>query len=100
MGNKEIDVNVASLFGYNDRKGYVEFSLGETKMQITPNKAKEIGMMLFEAAEAAECDEYIGTYFKDKVGMDDKQLSVLLNDFRSHRLVMSAQQKAFDDGNG
>jgi len=57
-------VSVASTFGQRTQRGYVELTLNEQRTQMEPKKAREIGLMLIEAAEAATSDELLVTFLK------------------------------------
>jgi hypothetical protein len=55
---KEYDeVTVASGFGQKSRVGFVELTVNDTRTQMEAKKAREIGLMMIEAAEAAESDQ-------------------------------------------
>jgi hypothetical protein len=52
------DISVASGFGQKSQRGYVDLCINdEMKLQMDVRKAKEVGLMLIEAAEAATSDE-------------------------------------------
>jgi len=54
-------VIVSSSFGHRTERAYVEFTLNDQRTQMEPKKAREIGLMLLEAAEAAASDEIFVT---------------------------------------
>src|SRR5262245_31073256 len=50
-------ITVSSSYGHKTQRGYVEFTLNEVRTQMEPKKAREVGLMLLESAEAAIGDE-------------------------------------------
>jgi len=67
----ELDnVTVASGFGQATQQGFVELTLNDQLSQFEPKKAREIGLMLIEAAEAASSDEMIMKLL-DRVGIEN-----------------------------
>lgn len=63
------DVVVASGFGMHSRQGFVELTLNDTRTQMDAKKAREIGLMLIEAAEAAASDQ-IFVNLLERLGID------------------------------
>jgi len=51
------DITVASGFGGKSRVGFVELTLNNLRTQMESKKAREVGLMLIEAAEEASSDE-------------------------------------------
>ena len=79
------DITVASGYGHTSQRGFVEFTLNDQLSQMEPNKAREIGYMLIEAAEAATSDEMFVTLLK-RVGIEDaERLGRMLIDLREIR---------------
>jgi hypothetical protein len=77
-------IEVAS--GYGAQGAHVEFSLNETRTQMPPAKAREVGLMLLEAAEAAISDHVVMTLLRERVGVtDEKRLAAILLDVREIR---------------
>lgn len=67
---KNLDaVSVSSGFGQTSRVGFVELTLNETRSQMDAKKAREIGLMLIEAAEAAASDE-IFVKLLERIGVE------------------------------
>lgn len=77
-GYDEVWVN--SGYGATSRHGFVDLTLNETRTQLATKKAREIGLMLIEAAEAAESDEIIITFL-------EKNLPDLADGQRGHILL-------------
>jgi len=66
------DVTVGSGFGQKSERGFVELTLNDERSQMDARKAKEIGLMLIEAAEAAQSDEMF-IQLLSRVGLDDAE---------------------------
>jgi hypothetical protein len=70
---KELDnIAVASVFGTTSQRGGVELTIDTTLTQMDTKKAREVGLMLLEAAEAATSDEIFLTLLA-RLGIDGKQ---------------------------
>lgn len=78
------EITVGSVFGADTRKGYVEFSMNDQLSQFPPAKAREVGLMLLEAAEAATSDEIFVTML-EKIGIDTERAGRVLVDLREIR---------------
>jgi hypothetical protein len=82
---KDIDeVQVGSSFGSVTRRGLVEFTLNDQRSQMEPAKAREVGLMLLEAAEAATSDEIFVTLL-EKIGIGIEAAGAALIDLREIR---------------
>jgi voltage-gated potassium channel Kch len=66
------DITVASGFGSKSRVGFVELTLNNLRTQMESKKAREVGLMLIEAAEAASSDE-IFVKLLEKLGVTNSQ---------------------------
>lgn len=78
------EVTVGSGFGTETRRGFVEFTLNDQLSQMPPVKAREIGLMLLEAAEAATSDEIVVTLL-GRIGLDAEGAGRLLIELREIR---------------
>lgn len=79
------NVTVASGFGMASRQGFVELTLNDQRSQMDAKKAREIGLMLIEAAEAAASDE-IFISLLERIGIKDHEAhGRLLLDLREIR---------------
>lgn len=65
-------VTVASGFGQHSEQGFVELTLNDQRSQMDVKKAREIGLMLIECAEAAASDEMFVKLLA-KLGLDDAE---------------------------
>lgn len=80
------DVTVVSGFGQKSQQGFVELTLNDQRSQMDAKKAREIGIMLLEAAEAAMSDEMFVKLLREKVGVTDPDsLSRFLVELREVR---------------
>jgi hypothetical protein len=79
-------ITVSSGYGTRTQHGFVELTVNEVLTQMDPAKAREIGMMLIEAAEAAISDQIVMTLLRDRVGITDPgRLGPILIDLREIR---------------
>jgi len=79
------EIQVSSGFGAASRQGLVELTLNDQRTQMDVRKAREIGLMLIEAAEAATSDEIVMRLLTDKVGLAAEQVAHVLIDLREIR---------------
>jgi len=75
---------VTSIYGAQNKRGYVEITLGRSHLQVTPAKAREVAAFLLEAATAAEGDEVLMRVL-DRVGMSRQRASQVLLAMRQER---------------
>lgn len=78
-------ISVSSTFGYATQKPYVELSMDVSPAQFSPAKAREIALMLLEAADASESDSVLMTFAREQIGLDDVRAAQLLDQFRRLR---------------
>jgi hypothetical protein len=79
-------ITVSSSFGQKTQRGLVEFTLNAQRTQMDVRKAREIGLMLIECAEAATSDEMFVTFVRQKFDVNDPQaIGMLLLDLREIR---------------
>lgn len=79
-------VTVSSGFGQKSQRGFVELTINEAMTQMDPAKAREIGLMLLQGAEAAVSDEIFMSLMRDRVGITDaERLGRILLDLRELR---------------
>lgn len=79
-----VSFTVASGYGANTRQSYVEVTVGDHFTQMSPAAARALALNLLQAAEAAETDESLITFFQ-QMEMTDEQLVGLLRAYRRHR---------------
>jgi len=79
------NVTVSSGHGQRSQRGFVELTINTTSTQMHIAKAREIGLMLLEAAEAATSDE-IFVKLLERIGIADQQrVGMILLDLRELR---------------
>jgi hypothetical protein len=78
------EVTVGSSFGTDSRRGYVEFTMNDQLSQMEAKKAREIGFMLLEAAEAATSDE-IFVKMLEEIGIESDRAGLVLVKLREIR---------------
>lgn len=76
-----------SIYGANTRKGLVKLSYGITfEIVCSPNEAREFALSVLEAAEAAESDELVMSWLRNRIGLKEVERGVeVLKDFRKMR---------------
>jgi len=86
-GEDDVDrITVSSSFGQKTQRGLVEFTLNAERTQMDVRKAREVGLMLIECAEAATSDEMFVTFVRQKFNLNDPQaIGMLLLDLREIR---------------
>ncbi len=85
MTDGEVQVTVATIFGAKSRQAIVTLQWGDrAPFQVTTAKAREIAMMLLEAAESADQDGFI-IVFAQRLGLDEGQAAQVLGEFRTWR---------------
>lgn len=63
-------LTVSSGRGQASRQGFVELTVDDTRTQMPVKKAREVGLMLIEAAEAAASDE-VFIRFLEQMGITE-----------------------------
>lgn len=85
---------VTTGFGANTEQPYVQILIeaADWMTQMPPEAARELAANLTQAAEAAEGDGFLMSFFKERLGVTDtNQLAGVLIAFREYR---DAQRKA------
>lgn len=87
---------VESIFGHVTKRGLVRLSYGMMfDITVSPSEARMMAMSMLEAAEAAEVDEMLMGFLKDRVGVEDEMLQALvLVDFRTTRAEFRKREQA------
>lgn len=84
-GDRRGDFSVSSIYGYASQKPYVNVEVSMSPMQCSPAKAREMALMLLEAADASESDAVLIGYAKDVLDLDERGAAQLLNHLRQYR---------------
>jgi hypothetical protein len=79
------EISTQGIVSSQNGKPYVQFALDISPTQFTPGKAREVALMLLEAADAAESDAVLMAFARDQIGLDDAGAAQLLNQFRKSR---------------
>lgn len=86
---------VTSGYGANTRQPFVELRVNDSQSQMTPAKAREIALMLFAAADAAESDGFIVQFFGREARLAEYAPSVVK---RACQLLARALLEAYERG--
>lgn len=78
------EIMVSSGFGQSSQAGHVELTLNDQLTQMDVKKAREVGIMLLEAAEAAQSDE-IMIKLLEKIGLPPEARGGMLLHLREIR---------------
>jgi hypothetical protein len=81
------DVQVTSGYGADTKRGTVELTVNNERTQMDTKKAREVGLLLLQAAEAAESDEMFMTLLT-RLGIpeeDHERRGLILLDLREIR---------------
>ena len=86
LTREDDDFQVASGYSHAKGTGHVKFKTGGMEHQLDPRKARQIGLWLLEAAEAAINDAVVMQLLRTKVKMGDPaRLAAVLLDLREIR---------------
>ncbi len=76
---------VRALFGARTGQPLVAVQIGDRKaFNVTPEKAREMAMLLLEGAEAALADGFLIAWMT-RHGMSLEEVGLLIEDFRRYR---------------
>ncbi len=78
-------LEVGSGYSLQRSEPYVEIVVSLSPMQCTAAKARELGLLLLECAEAAESDAAIMAFARETMGLDRPHAAQLLDLFRHER---------------
>ena len=78
-------VTVTSGFGQTTRVGFVELQVNDQRTQMDVKKAREIGLMLIQAAEAAASDQMFVELLQQMGLEDNTQVGAVLLELRAIR---------------
>jgi len=93
MQEPRTDFYVTSIYGAMTRRGLVEVTLGETKVQVLPSKAREMATFLLEGAAAAEADEILLRVLDD-AGVSPNRAGQILMAIRQERAAIDRAARA------
>jgi hypothetical protein len=78
------EFKVSSGYGYNTQEPFVEIEFESVQIQVTPENARDMGLSLLRAAEAAYSDAFLVEFLKS-VGGNANEAAALLVEFRAWR---------------
>lgn len=84
-GNQRGQIAVASLISARSGEPMVDLRIAISPLQIAPGKAREIALLLLEAADAAESDAALNEFAKESMGLEDAQAAALIVHLRAQR---------------
>lgn len=77
-------VSVQGIFGHYSRKPLVELTIGPERATWSPGLARQIGLWLIEASDAAATDSFLVSFFSQR-DYDEEDIAKILYLFRQHR---------------
>lgn len=83
-----ITLEVSSGFGHNTQMPYVQVLIqkADWMTQMSPEDARKLAFNLLQAADGAESDGFLVTFFRETIGIDDmRAVASLLVEFRDYR---------------
>lgn len=83
-GNRMGSLGVASIFT-PDGRPFVELTTDTSPAQFSPGKAREIALLLLEAADAAESDATLAAFGREVLDLDMVEAARLIDQFRRLR---------------
>jgi hypothetical protein len=81
----EKEIWVTSSYGAKARSPLVNFHYQDVVIQMEPEKAREVALMLLEVSEASEQDAFMFEYAQKVIGVDENSAGGLLIEFRKWR---------------
>jgi hypothetical protein len=83
----------SSMFGNSSLKGLEQIFIRGKEVVMTPREARVFALSVFEAADAAESDEFLMGFLTDRVGIQEKEkLVAILSDFREFRIKKEKEE--------
>jgi len=79
------EISVQGIVSSTTNQPYVQFACDISPTQFTPGKAREIALMLLEAADAAENDSVLMTFARESIGLDERGAAQLIQQLRAQR---------------
>ncbi len=86
--NPEVILYAGSMYGALNQKGLVEIKVHATEFMCTPSDAKRFALSILEAADGAQSDEFIVSFFHNIMKLPLPESASMLREFRKHREAM------------
>jgi hypothetical protein len=88
------EFSVTSMLSHRDRKPYVTIHFNGEAAQVPPETARELGLNLIAAAEAATGDFILWQFLEEQVGeLTEQQIGGMLIKFREMRDKLDGSEK-------
>lgn len=81
----EMEFMATSIVSMQTGEGLVDIKLGATRVQLDPQKTREIAAYLFQAAEASDFDAALRGMLTEDWGLDIMQAAEFLQRLRNYR---------------
>jgi hypothetical protein len=78
-------ISTSSIVSHRTGRGVVVIGWGQMVGQFDPEDARRFAHTLLREADNAETDAFLYSHFKCGLGLTNKQLAVLLTEFRVQR---------------
>lgn len=82
-------IMVTSIYGYKTRAPMINIDISafpkDHPLQLHVEEARDLAHNILAAAEAAEQDGFIFSFFKDQLGTTEKEAAAALLAYREHR---------------
>src|SRR5262245_58955629 len=80
-----LDLDITTILSHRTKQGLVQLRIGDKGgTQMSPEKARQVAGMLYEAAEAAESDGLFWSFF-GSIDMGETETLAALRQFRTLR---------------
>lgn len=87
----EIPIHIASGYGGNTKRPFVELTFGPVKTTMSTAKAREIALLLLESADAAESDGFLVEFMQTVMDGDARAATAVLMRFRAYRAKLRGE---------
>jgi hypothetical protein len=79
------EISTEGIISAQTGQPYVQLAIDISPTQLTPGKAREVALMLLEAADAAESDAVLNRFAREQIGLDELGAAQLIAQFRKSR---------------
>lgn len=78
-------ISAEGIVSSQNGRPFVQLSIDISPTQLTPGKAREVALMLLEAADASESDAVLMAFARDHIGLDQLGAAQLIQQLRQSR---------------